>query len=79
MPLIHKNLTGLTGAKQQIAAAAKACRVCHAKSGDDAAYEVDHSSIIYFMDPYGQYAAHLAYGVDAEKIARKVRDVMAKR
>ena len=79
VPLFHKKLIGLTGTKEQIAAVAKAYRVYYARQGDGAEYEMDHSSIIYFMDPDGQYAAHFAYGVEPEKIAQKISDVMAKR
>lgn len=78
VPLFHKKLIGLTGTKAQVAAAAKAYRVYYARQGDGTDYEMDHSSIIYFMDPEGQYATHFAYGVDPERIAQKIKEVMAK-
>lgn len=78
VPLFHKSLVGLTGTPQQVAAVAKAYRVYYARQGDGTSYEMDHSSIIYFMNPEGQYAAHFAYGVDPERIASKIRAVLAK-
>ncbi|PLX42881.1 MAG: SCO family protein [Hyphomicrobiales bacterium] len=79
VPLFHKSLIGLTGTKDQIAAVAKAYRVYYARQGEGSSYEMDHSSLIYFMDKQGQYAAHFAYGVKPDEIARRIREVMAKK
>ena len=51
------NFVGLTGSPEAIAAAAKAYRVAYAKvenkesAGD---YSVDHSALVYLMDPEGK-------------------------
>ena len=50
-------LLGLTGSPEAVASAARAYRVYYAKhrTGDGAGdYAVDHSSILYLMDPQGR-------------------------
>ena len=78
VPLFHKTLVGLTGTPEEIAKAAKAYRVYYAKAGEGASYEMDHSAIIYLMDRKGKYATHFAYGVAPEKMAQKMKAIMAK-
>jgi len=78
VPLFHKNLVGLTGTPEEIAKAAKAYRVYYAKAGEGANYEMDHSAIIYLMDKDGKYATHFAYGMTPEKMAQKIKAIMAK-
>jgi protein SCO1/2 len=47
-------IIGLTGTPDQIAAVAREYQVYYQKGeGDDQEYEVDHSSLIYLMDPDG--------------------------
>ena len=51
-------ITALTGSPEQVAAAAKAYRVYYAKHPtEDGGYEMDHSSVIYVMDPKGSSSA----------------------
>ena len=76
VPLFHKRLVGLTGTPQEIAKVARAYRVYYARQGDDAAYEMDHSAIIYLMDTKGRYAAHFAYGAKPEVMAKKIRAII---
>jgi protein SCO1/2 len=73
------DLVGLTGSPEQVAAAAKAYRVYYAKSGktDTPDYLVDHSSIIYLMDPQGRFLKHFTYTTDAAALASSLADVMA--
>jgi protein SCO1/2 len=69
------NFVGLTGSPEAIAAAAKAYRVSYAKvenkdsTGD---YSVDHSALVYLMDPEGRYVTHFSYGLSAEQMAEKL-------
>jgi protein SCO1 len=69
------NFVGLTGSPEAIAAAAKAYRVSYAKvenkdsPGD---YSVDHSALVYLMDPEGRYVTHFSYGLSAEQMAEKL-------
>ena len=64
-------LTGLTGSAADIAAMAKVFRVYYARAGekDSADYLMDHSSIIYLMDPDGRFLKHFTYTTDARKLA----------
>ena len=69
------NFVGLTGSPEAIAAAAKAYRVAYSKvenkaSADD--YSVDHSALVYLMDPEGRYVTHFSYGLSADQMAEKL-------
>jgi protein SCO1 len=69
------NFVGLTGSPEAIAAAAKAYRVSYAKVEDKesaADYGVDHSALVYLMDPEGRYVTHFSYGLSAEQLAEKL-------
>ena len=69
------NFVGLTGSPEAIAATAKAYRVSYAKveNKESAAdYSVDHSALVYLMDPEGRYVTHFSYGLSAEQMAEKL-------
>jgi len=69
------NFVGLTGSPEAIAAAAKAYRVVYSKAENKASpgdYSLDHSALVYLMDPEGKYLAHFAYGTSAEQIAENL-------
>ena len=69
------NFVGLTGSTEAIAAAAKAYRVSYAKveNKESAAdYSVDHSALVYLMDPEGRYVTHFSYGLSADQMAEKL-------
>jgi cytochrome oxidase Cu insertion factor (SCO1/SenC/PrrC family) len=72
-------LVGLTGTADEIAAAAKAYRVYYAKAGDVSSpdYLMDHSSIIYLMDPNGKFIKHFTYTTDAAKLADDLSEAVA--
>jgi protein SCO1 len=69
------NFVGLTGSPEAIAAAAKAYRVAYSKvenkesAGD---YSVDHSALVYLMDPEGRYVTHFSYGLSTDQMAEKL-------
>ncbi len=63
---------GLTGTPAQIAATAKAYRVYYAKAGAGETYTMDHTSVVYLMNPKGQFAAPLAHGMTPDLIARQI-------
>ena len=69
------NFVGLTGSPVAIAAAATAYRVAYSKvenkesAGD---YSVDHSALVYLMDPEGRYVTHFSYGLSADQMAEKL-------
>ena len=69
------NFVGLTGSPEAIAAAAKAYRVAYSqvKNKDSAGdYSVDHSALVYLMDPEGRYVTHFSYGLSADQMAEKL-------
>jgi protein SCO1/2 len=69
------NFVGLTGSPEAIAAAAKAYRIAYTKVENKASpkdYSVDHSALVYLMDPDGNYLAHFAYGTSAQEMAEKL-------
>jgi protein SCO1/2 len=53
----HPTIVGLTGSPEQIASAAKAYQVYYKKGEqvDEHDYIMDHSSLIYLMDPDGKF------------------------
>ena len=63
---------GLTGSAEQIAAAAKAYRVYFKEVGTGDNYTVDHTSVVYLMNPKGQFAAPLAHGMTPDLIAKQI-------
>ena len=73
------NFVGLTGTPEAIAAAAKSYRVAYTKvdnkeSASD--YSVDHSALVYFMDPEGRYVTHFSYGTSADELAEKLNKIL---
>ncbi|CAA7617243.1 SCO family protein [Magnetospirillum sp. UT-4] len=65
-------MVGLSGSPEQVAAAMKAYKVYAAKaagSDDPASYTVDHSSILYLMQPDGRFAQHFPHGTTADELA----------
>ena len=81
----HPDLIGLTGTPAEIADAARAYRVFFRKSptedeeDDEAgtqAYLVDHTSIVYFMDPDGEFVRHFVFGQGAETVAGEIEKIL---
>ena len=69
------NFVGLTGSPEAIEAAAKAYRVAYSKvenKGSAGDYGVDHSALVYLMDPEGRYVTHFSYGLSADQMAEKL-------
>jgi protein SCO1/2 len=66
-------IVGLTGTRDEVAAAAKAYRVYFSRvPGKDGEYTIDHSAIIYLMDPDGRFATHFNAGATSTEIAAKL-------
>lgn len=75
----HPRLIGLTGTPQQIQAAAKAYRVYYQKVKDEkstAEYTIDHTSIIYLMDPQGNFVTHFTHATPAAAMAEQIAKVL---
>jgi len=70
-----KRIVGLTGTPQQIAAAAKAYRVYYQRVGSGSDYTMDHTVLLYIMDPDGQFSGFLAHDLTASQIAGKLKSL----
>ncbi|MDT7950808.1 MAG: SCO family protein [Acetobacteraceae bacterium] len=62
----------LSGSPEQIAKAAKEYRVYYAKHPTEDGYEMDHSSIIYVMNPEGDFVANFTHESSPKQIAAKL-------
>ena len=81
----HPRFVGLTGTSEQVAAAAKAYRVFARKAPlkdsdgkDTGTYTVEHTGIIFLMDPDGRYLTHFSSGTTAEEMAAYIRREVSK-
>jgi protein SCO1/2 len=75
-PAFPKGAIGLTGTEAQVAAAAKAYHVFYQKQGSGSGYEVQHSSVVYLMDPHGQFNSVVTPGQPPDAVARQIADKM---
>jgi protein SCO1/2 len=70
-------ILALTGTPEQVAKAAKGYRVYYAKhpeAGGD--YSMDHSSVIYVMDPEGRFTASFTHENSPEQIADRLKKLV---
>jgi len=76
----YPGFVGLTGTPEQVRRAGQAYRVFYRKTDEKSAsdYLMDHSSIVYLMDPEGRYLKHFAYGTPPEKMAEGIRKAIEK-
>ncbi len=76
----YPGFVGLTGTPEQVRKAGQAYRVFYRKTDEKSAsdYLMDHSSIVYLMDPEGRYLKHFAYGTTPEKMAEGIRKAIEK-
>ena len=73
----NANITPLSGSPEAVAAAAKAYRVYYAKHPTkDGGYDMDHSSIIYVMDPNGRFVANFTQETPPQQIAAKLKSLV---
>ena len=71
-------ILALTGTPEEVARAAKGYRVYYAKhpeAGGD--YSMDHSSVIYVMDPEGRFTASFTHQSAPEEIAERLKKLLA--
>jgi protein SCO1 len=79
VPSFHPRMVGLTGTSAQIAAVAKAYRVYYQKTKDErssAPYTMDHSTIIYLMDPAGEFVSHFTHATPLATLVANLSKVL---
>ena len=69
-PAFPRGMIGLTGTASQIKAVTGAYHVYFAKRGQGPDYSVDHTSIVYLMDPQGRFVSPVAAGTPDSMAAR---------
>ncbi|MEO7026916.1 MAG: SCO family protein [Caulobacteraceae bacterium] len=75
-PSFPRPIVGLTGSPDEIAAVAHAYGVYYRRAGKGADYAMDHTSIVYLMNPAGRFDRPLPQG-DPAAIAQQIRRAMS--
>ena len=70
-------IAALSGSRPQVEAAMKAYRVYAARHPTKDGYDMDHSSIIYVMDPQGRLGAIFTHETSPDQIAAKLKELRA--
>jgi cytochrome oxidase Cu insertion factor (SCO1/SenC/PrrC family) len=71
----NPRLVGLTGTPEEVAAVAKEYKVYYKKTPNaeqPADYGMDHTSIIYLMDPRGEFVTHFTPTTTVEEMTSKL-------
>ena len=79
VPSFHPRLVGLTGTPEAVQDVAKAYRVYFKKVTDEkstADYTIDHTSIIYLMDPEGEFVTHFTHATPVSTMVEKLEQVL---
>jgi len=75
----NPHLVGLTGTPEEIAAVAKAYKVFYQKVPNESApadYGMDHTSIIYLMDPNGEFVTHFTPTTTVDAMTAKLEKLL---
>lgn len=75
-PSFPSGVIGLTGTSAQIAAVAHAYHVYFRKAGTGPGYSVDHTSVVYLMNPQGQFDRPVDVGAPPDGVARQIETAM---
>lgn len=67
---------GLTGTPEQIAAVARGYRAYYKRVGEGDDYVMDHSIVIYLMDPDGRYKTVLRHSTAPSEIAATLKSLL---
>jgi protein SCO1/2 len=76
-PTFPPGVRGLTGSPKQIATVAAAYHVYYQKVPQGASYSMDHTAVVYLMDPEGRFVRPLDVGVAPTQIARQIRSAIS--
>lgn len=76
-PAFPKAIRGLTGSADQIAAVARAYHVYYQKVPEGDSYTMDHSAVVYLMDPRGRFDKPLDMSVSPAAVAGQIRAAMS--
>lgn len=71
-----KATRGLTGSRAQIATVARAYHVYYQKAPQGASYTMDHSAVVYLMNPSGQFVRPLDITAPPPNVARQILAAM---
>ena len=72
-----KGTIGLTGSPAEVAAAARAYHVYYKKAGDGPAYTMDHTSIVYLMNPDGDFVKPIAFDGPPAAVGGQIAQAMS--
>src|SRR5437762_4396267 len=71
-------IVALTGTAEEVKEAAKAYRVYYAKHPrGDGGYDMDHSAVVYVMDPGGRFTATFTPDSPAQAIAERLQKLLS--
>lgn len=71
------HIVGLTGTPAQIGAVAKEYRVYYERRKTDDGYLMDHTSLIYLIDPRGKFVRLFAGDMSGERMARYLTEIIS--
>jgi protein SCO1/2 len=71
-----KGAIGLTGTPDEIAQVAKAYHVFYEKHPDGGTYTMDHTAVVYLMDPEGRFVKPLDLTAPTADVARQITQAM---
>jgi protein SCO1/2 len=75
-PSFPSGMIGLTGTHAQIMDVAHAYHVYFRKAGNGPGYTVDHTSVVYLMNPRGQFDRPVDVGSTPDAVARQIESAM---
>jgi protein SCO1 len=76
-PTFPPAVRGLTGTPAQIAAVARAYHVYYQKVPQGGSYSMDHTAVVYLMNPKGQFVQPLDVSVAPTEISRQIRAALS--
>jgi len=69
-------LVGLTGTPEQVQRFCKEFRVFSNKSGEEEDYLIDHSIIMYLIDPDGKFVSYFGQSKTEDEIASDIQKIL---